>query len=426
MARFRDKNITKDMIVRELEKFDAEYPDTNNYDNWLEDNSYKYALEHRGKLYPPKYILSRLTGIDVSEFSGGDQTDNVFRELGFTIRNKSAGKRYWVIAPYDSTKPEIFDKAWEYDFKNGTIAVGWSSLGDISTLNEEALENRYIKAHGKDNPADRKAIWNFCHEISVGDMIIARRGRRKIIGIGEVIGAHFFDENKGKERVGYLTENVYSNFLKVKWQKVEINFEEIVFPIFTISEIDNNKFLSLTGGKISAEKINANMAKRINLLLEKKKQIILYGPPGTGKTFSTKRYTINLLEDIIDTSEAIYFAIGESKGGFEDIRDDSYFNRLKTYVEGLPGTEGKPESSMIGYYSVSKKSDKKIGLAWISYPVKDGSLRIHLRKGEYPPEIQNMPGYIKNGWGGYPEFRVKSDVDVEKTMKFIKYAYDNL
>ena len=412
MVRFRGKDITKDMVVRELEKFDAEYPDTNNYDNWIEDNSYKYALEHRGKLYPPKYILSRLTGIDVSEFSGGDQTDNVFRELGFIIRNKSDGKRYWVIAPYDSTKPEIFDKAWEYDLKKGTIAVGWQRLGDISTLNEEALREKYIEAYGKDNPADRKAFWNFCHEISIGDILIARRGRRKIIGIGEVIGSHFLDENRGKERVGYLTENVYSNFLNVKWQKVEIKFEEIVFPIFTISEIDEKKFLSLTGGEGKKQGNYVKTAKKIKLLLQQKKQIILYGPPGTGKTFNTKRYTVNLLQDIISTK---YIP-----------EPGDYFHRLKTYVEDLPGTEGKPESSMIGYYSVSRRNNEKIGLVWITYPAKHGSLRIHLRKGEYPPEIQNMPGYIKNGWGGYPEFRVKSDVDVEKTMKFIKYAYDNL
>lgn len=421
MVRFRGKDITKDMVVRELEKFDAEYPDTNNYDNWLEDNSYKYALEHRGKLYPPKYIFSRLTGIDVSEFSGGDQTDNVFRELGFVIRNKSAGKRYWVIAPYDSTKPEIFDKAWEYDFKNGTIAVGWSSLGDISTLNEEALENRYIKAHGKDNPADRKAIWNFCHEISVGDIIIARRGLKKIIGIGEVIKLHFFDENKGKERLNYLTDDSYSNFIRVRWKEVELNFDKQVFPRFTISEIDKKKFLSLTQGKIPDEEIHIDMDRRIKLLLEQKKQIILYGPPGTGKTFNTKKYTVDLLENIIDTSKPI----GKPEGSFEDI-DDGYFSRLKTYVEGLPGTEGKPESSMIGYYSVSKKDDKKMGLVWISYPAKEGSLRVWLRKGEYPSEIKDMPGYIKNGWGGYPEFRVKGGMDVEKAMEFIKYAYDNL
>lgn len=33
--------------------------------------------------------------------------------------------RYWVIAPYDSTRPEVFDKAWAYDLTNGTIALGW-------------------------------------------------------------------------------------------------------------------------------------------------------------------------------------------------------------------------------------------------------------------------------------------------------------
>jgi hypothetical protein len=41
-------------------------------------------------------------------------------------------KRYWVIAPYDSTQTQIFNKAWEYDLKNGTIAVGWKDLGDVS------------------------------------------------------------------------------------------------------------------------------------------------------------------------------------------------------------------------------------------------------------------------------------------------------
>jgi len=39
-------------------------------------------------------------------------------------------KRYWVIAPYDSTYSDIFEKAWKYDLTNGTIAIGWDELGD--------------------------------------------------------------------------------------------------------------------------------------------------------------------------------------------------------------------------------------------------------------------------------------------------------
>lgn len=34
-------------------------------------------------------------------------------------------KRYWVMTPYNSERPDTFDKAWEYDLKNGTIALGW-------------------------------------------------------------------------------------------------------------------------------------------------------------------------------------------------------------------------------------------------------------------------------------------------------------
>jgi hypothetical protein len=46
---------------------------------------YKYAIEHHKKLYPPKYILSKITNISTIDFSGGEQTNVVFEDLGFKI-----------------------------------------------------------------------------------------------------------------------------------------------------------------------------------------------------------------------------------------------------------------------------------------------------------------------------------------------------
>ena len=47
--------------------------------------------------------------------------------------------RYWVIAPYDYAKTDIWEKVWGFDLSNDTIAVGWNELGNISSYNEKKL-----------------------------------------------------------------------------------------------------------------------------------------------------------------------------------------------------------------------------------------------------------------------------------------------
>lgn len=85
---FKGKTATSDDILAAIRDFDEEYPDSNSYDAWLDMGAYKYALQHDGKRYPCKYILSQATGIDTSEFHGGDQTISVFSKLGFHVVDK--------------------------------------------------------------------------------------------------------------------------------------------------------------------------------------------------------------------------------------------------------------------------------------------------------------------------------------------------
>lgn len=80
--------LTRERILAVLRDFREAYPDTNQYDRWLDKGNYKYALEYGDSLYPPKHILSEATGISTALFSGGEQTNRVFRELGFRIAAK--------------------------------------------------------------------------------------------------------------------------------------------------------------------------------------------------------------------------------------------------------------------------------------------------------------------------------------------------
>ncbi len=45
----------------------------------------KYFLWFKGTQYPPKRILSSVTSVPAYKFSGGDPTNQVFRDLGFVV-----------------------------------------------------------------------------------------------------------------------------------------------------------------------------------------------------------------------------------------------------------------------------------------------------------------------------------------------------
>jgi hypothetical protein len=158
--------------------------------------------------------------------------------------------RYWVIAPYDSTKTEAFDKAWEYDLKNGTIAVGWDEMGDVSGMSKAELAQKYRQVYGESRNLTRdcNTLWRFYHEIAPGDVIVARRGTKRVVGIGSVAAPAFHDEQKGKERVGHLADlYYYPNFITVNWEAKQIEFDHIVFSRYTMYEIPEEGYRELTG-----------------------------------------------------------------------------------------------------------------------------------------------------------------------------------
>ena len=87
---------------------------------------------------------------------------------------------------------------------------------------------------------------NFWFDIQPEDLIIARAGRKRLVGVGTVQGSPYFDPANESLTWG-------RNFLPVKWDDVA----EGEFPleakelIPTIRELTEKRFMELTSGLLS-------------------------------------------------------------------------------------------------------------------------------------------------------------------------------
>jgi hypothetical protein len=308
MAEFRNRQILRDEVLKELAIFDEKYPDTNNYENWLNDGAYKFALKYAGRLYPPKYILSQVTGLPVSGFSGGEETNSIFEELGFAVRDKVNHAKYWKIAPGQVAR------LWDRCVRDGNIAVGWNELGDLTPIlgDYSKLKDHYAKTYTDEAPSTRgkqvNQLWQFL-KVTEGDIIVANKGIKYLVGRGRVTGGYQY-------RSDY---EAYRNIIPVEWfdtteRPVPSIAKDIAAPWFglTLQELTEEEYLKLFSNIIEAPELS---------VLEKKKQIILYGPPGTGKTYSTKLISMSLLsektkninEDLIENNNSNDVLISEKK-----------------------------------------------------------------------------------------------------------------
>ncbi len=151
--------------------------------------------------------------------------------------------RYWIIAPVESKPPELFDKVWQFDIANNLISIGWKELGDVSKMSREELSEAVASTYVDKPPATKalytNMIWAFYHEISPGDFIIARRGRKTLAGVGKVSRSAFYAP--GKSPV-----HGHPNFLEVSWQEQPCDkvFPDVVFPMHTLSEFSDEQFRS--------------------------------------------------------------------------------------------------------------------------------------------------------------------------------------
>lgn len=72
-------------IEQALTVFDRKLRNSPEWRGWTTRRHHKYAIDHEGKLYPPKQIVAIATGVSVGTFSGGYQTNHYLEQRGFTV-----------------------------------------------------------------------------------------------------------------------------------------------------------------------------------------------------------------------------------------------------------------------------------------------------------------------------------------------------
>ena len=185
-------------------------------------------------------------------------------------------KRYWLYSPGEQAVK------WGEFYNEGIMAIGWDKLGDLKNYTDrksilDALIDNY--GGGEKQPNWVSTIDDFCNgenKINVGDIVIAKKGTKTLLGYGKITSDYHFDDKKA----------AYKHCRKVKWVKKGVWDVDDNLPPKTLTDIKSEKARYLLN--IMNENTNKQEKKDMIELLKYKPQIILQGPPGTGKTREAK------------------------------------------------------------------------------------------------------------------------------------------
>lgn len=181
--------------------------------------------------------------------------------------------RYWVIAPFEAKNSEVFDKIWQFNRENNLISIGWGKVGDPTKMSHEMLGKAVASAY-PDRPNATKSLfvnmlWSFYHDISPGDVILARRGRKILAGVGRVTRTGFYAPGMNPHLAA--PANSHPNFIGVEWgsQPRDKVFTSIVFPMHSVYEISEDQYLSLMEGEETTSVMEESVENPNEFVLEK-------------------------------------------------------------------------------------------------------------------------------------------------------------
>lgn len=275
---------------------------------------YPTKLDDFHNAYYQRFHLMRMLQIPVSKegrYSVAGQYVAIAGELGLHLNNltrilvKLNGEpyKYWSIKVNFVGYP----KEWANMKEGGYVAIGWDQLGDLSEMKYQRESKNQIKAlmleKYKEKGGFAQEIFYFVTVIKKGDIILATEKSGSVLGIGKVTGDYY-----------YVPEDEYPNRIKVEWYSndawempvTEVKgrvVKQIMIPENIVSV--EKLLLGLSSLSLTEEtEIEfSGKTRRIQEVLERKKQIILYGPPGTGKTYWAYQATVDIVsKNIFNTA----------------------------------------------------------------------------------------------------------------------------
>jgi 5-methylcytosine-specific restriction protein B len=230
--------------------------------------------------------MKKLAAGDATKFS----LDAHLWSLGIVAPQKDI--RYWLIAPGERAR--LMQSCIEEEI----ISLGWGELTDMNGYKDRSeIEGILHKSNPSVNPRQSASmIWQFAHEIAIGDYIFAKKGTTELVGWGVVTGKYFYNPD-GDE---------YFHTRLVEWRSLKIVPSEKQLPNKTLTEkTDDEEFRALVDKHYLIQTppdsdytiehalteifMERPQLETILRRLRDKKNIILQGAPGVGKTFIARR-----------------------------------------------------------------------------------------------------------------------------------------
>lgn len=192
-----------------------------------------FIMEHKGEKDIFEYYDYLLTLINPDNNTSEGTDESVDRP------------RYWLYAPGE----DAF--MWEEFYKTGTMGLGWDKIGDYRQFPDDNSLIASIEQHyggGGSHKNDKCAITDFTKKIKIGDIIIVKHGRKKLIGRGVVTSEYFYDDSVDSFKSRRMVEWTH----KGEW------YVEDTLVMKTLTDItkygDYSKQLETTMGIASDEK----------------------------------------------------------------------------------------------------------------------------------------------------------------------------
>lgn len=214
---------------------------------------------------------------------------------------------YWLYSP----GPQASE--WDQFVKDKIMAIGWPEMGDLAQYaNREAIRETLSResAGATAHSNDALALWQFQHEIKVGDVVYAKRGRREIVGRGIVVSGPRYEPAR----------DAFPHVLSVDWNHQGLwphpgdavtktltditkyrdyveQLEELVTGTHDVPLPPAPKAAPTYGKDEFLDEVFLPEASydRLRSLLQRKGNVILAGPPGVGKTYAAKRLAYSII-----------------------------------------------------------------------------------------------------------------------------------
>ena len=253
-------------------------------------------------------------------------------------RKSKSRKRYWIYSPGANAD------LWDEFYRDGIMGLGWDEIGDLSQYtNRDEIKKALIDSYGGTGTQKNNVSANddFINKVKIGDVIIAKKGRKELLGYGIVTSDYAYDKNRVR----------YQKFRHVDWKLKDSWKIDFSLALKTLTDItkyasdhaDYDTYYEKLLGIMGVGKTQKDNKGAFNSWLIKK-----YGKEsGTPKSYLK---AIDILSEIL------------SKKLFK-ITNDSYLDSLyKDLIKEQGNHEGEyyhskaPSYGNNGFYSASIKS----------------------------------------------------------------------